>query len=98
MLALKAATIGGSHAMGLEKASTLSKGQQADIVMIDLSRPNMRPLNNLAKNLVYAGAKDDVKMTMIAGKILYMDGKFEVGEDISAIYAKVQEITDRLKA
>jgi 5-methylthioadenosine/S-adenosylhomocysteine deaminase len=98
LLALKAATIGGARAMGLENVSTLSKGQQADIVMIDLSKPDMRPLNNLAKNLVYAGAKDDVKMTMIAGKILYRDGKFFVGEDMASIYAKAQEITDRLKA
>ncbi len=98
MLALKAATVGGAKAMGLDYASTLSKGQQADIVMIDLSRPDMRPLNNIAKNLVYAGSKSDVKMTMIAGKILYFDGKFFVGEDIASIYAKAQEITDRLKA
>jgi 5-methylthioadenosine/S-adenosylhomocysteine deaminase len=98
LLALKAATVGSAMAMGLNDSLYLSKGQQADIVMIDLMKPNMRPLNNISKNLVYSGAKDDVKMTMVAGKILYMDGKFFVGEDVSAIYEKAQEITNRLKA
>lgn len=96
-LALTAATVGGAKAMRLFDCETLSVGQQADIVMIDLSRPNMQPLNNIGKNIVYSGAKDDVKMTMIAGKILYQDGKFFVGEDIGDIYQKAQEITDRLK-
>ncbi len=97
LLALQAATVGGAKAMGLDEAMTLAPGQYADIVMIDLSRPNMQPLNNIPKNLVYAGAKDDVKMTMVNGRILYMDGRFFVGEDPLAIYAKAQEITDRLK-
>ena len=29
----------------------------------------MQPINNITKNLVYSGSKDDVKMTMINGKI-----------------------------
>jgi len=95
---LKAATIGSAKAMGLNQCLYLAKGQQADIVMIDLMKPNMQPINNIAKNLVYSGAKDDVKMTMIAGVIRYMDGKFNVGEDVKDIFKKAQEITDRLKA
>jgi len=97
MLALKAATVGGSIALQLENVSTLSVGQEADIVMINLNRPNMQPLNNITKNIVYSGGKDDVKMTMVAGKILYMNGEFFVGEDVKEIYRKAQEITDRLK-
>ena len=57
----------------------------------------MQPINNIAKNIVYSGGKDDVKMTMVNGKILYMDGKFYLDEPIEKIYEKAQQITDRLK-
>lgn len=96
-LALKAATIGGAKAMGLNDCLYLKEGQKADIIMIDLSRPNMQPLNNIEKNIVYSGAKDDVKMSMVGGKILYMDGIFHLDEDIHSIYDRAQQITDRIK-
>lgn len=97
LLALKSATVGGSIAMGLDNCMYLSKGQKADIVMIDLNRPSMQPLNNIPKNLVYSGAKDVVKMTMVNGKILYQDGVYHVGQSIEEIYRNAQIVTDRLK-
>ena len=98
MLALKAATVGGAKAMGLDDCLYLKEGQKADLTMIDLNKPSMQPLNNIAKNLVYSGAKDCVALTMIGGKILYENGEFFVGEDAKEIYRKAQDITDRLKA
>jgi 5-methylthioadenosine/S-adenosylhomocysteine deaminase len=97
ILALKAATTGSALAMGLTNSMYLEAGQNADLIEIDLLRPNMQPLNNIEKNLVYSGAKDDVKLTMVAGKILYENGKFYVGEPIESIYQNAQRITDRLK-
>jgi 5-methylthioadenosine/S-adenosylhomocysteine deaminase len=95
---LKMATLNGADAMGLTKARTLSVGQLADIILLDLKQPNMQPLNNIVKNIVYAGSKTNVKMTMINGKILYEDGQFFVGEDVEQIYQKAQAVTERLKA
>lgn len=94
---LKAATVGGAKAMNLMEADVLAVGKLADIIMIDLKRPNMQPLNNIEKNIVYSGAKDNIKMTMVNGKILYLNGEFYLDEPIEAIYQKAQEITDRLK-
>ena len=37
-------------------------------------------------------------MTMVDGKILYMDHKFYVNENIEELYKKAQTITDRLKS
>ena len=67
---LKMATVGGARAMGLLDCDTLSVGKCADLIMIDMHRPNMQPENHIAKNLVYSGSKDNVKLTMIDGKIL----------------------------
>lgn len=94
---LKMATLGSAHAMGLFDADTLQEGKLADIIMIDLKNPAMQPLNNIKKNIVYAGSKDIVKMTMIDGKILYFDHKYYISEEIDEIYRKAQEITNRLK-
>ncbi len=93
---LKMATINGAYAMGLKDADTLDVGKLADLIMIDLYRPSMQPINNIINNLVYSGEKDCVKLTMINGKILYRDGKFYVGEDIKDIYKKVQLLTEEL--
>lgn len=94
---LKMATVGGARALGLDDVDTLEVGKLADIIMIDLHRPNMQPLNNIEKNIVYSGSKENVKMTMINGRILYEDGKFFIGEPIEDIYKRAQEVTDRIK-
>ena len=94
---LKMATVGGAKALGLEQADTLEVGKLADIIMIDLKRPNMQPINNIEKNIVYSGSKENIKMTMINGRILYEDGKFYLNEPIEEIYARAQEVTDRIK-
>ena len=70
------ATTGGAKAMNLSDCDVLVKGKQADLIMIDLHQPNMQPIHNIRKNLVYSGSKQNVKMTMVAGKILYEDGEF----------------------
>ena len=93
---LKMATVGSAHAMGLKDCDVLDVGKYADIIMIDLQNPAMQPIHNIAKNIVYAGSKDIVKMTMINGKVLYFDHKFYIDEPISSIYENAQRITDRL--
>ncbi len=94
---LKMATVNSAKAMGLDKCDVLDKNKYADIIMIDLKNPSMQPINNIKKNIVYAGSKDLVKMTMINGKILYYDGKFNLDIDVNNIYSIAQEITNRLK-
>ena len=93
---LKAATIGSAHCMGLDDCDVIDIDKKADLIVIDLHRPNMQPINNILKNLVYSGSKENVKMTMINGKILYENGEFK-GVDIEDIYAKAQKVIDRIK-
>lgn len=89
---LKMATVNGSRAMCLPDTDILAEGKLADMILIDLHQPNMRPINNIPKNLVYSGSKQNVKMTMINGKILYENGKFADFIDADAIYEKAEEI------
>ena len=93
---LKMATVNGAKAMRLNRADVLAKGKYADLIMIDLHQPNMQPIHNIPKNLVYSGSKSNVCMTMIGGKILYRNGEFNVGENPERIYTKCEKIVKRL--
>jgi 5-methylthioadenosine/S-adenosylhomocysteine deaminase len=97
MEVLKMATVNGARAMGLPDADVLARGKLADMILIDLNQPNMQPLNHIAKNLVYSGSKQNVKMTMIHGRILYRDGEFLTKDRPGDIYRKANEIINRLK-
>ena len=98
MEVLKMATVNGAHAMGLTEADVIAEGKLADLIMIDLKMPNMQPLNNIAKNIVYSGSKQNVKMTMINGKILYEDGVFDIGEEPEVLYQKANKIATRFRS
>lgn len=94
---LAMAISGGARAMCLPDCDSLLPGKYADLVMIDLHQPNMQPINNITKNLVYSGSKANVKMTMVNGKILYEAGAYNVGTPEEEIYAKVDEIMERFR-
>ncbi len=94
---LYAATVGSAKAMGLDDCTDISVGKQADLIVIDLCQPNMQPLNNISKNLVYSGSKQNVKMTMCAGEILYENGIFHINEEAQRIYTKANEIINSYK-
>lgn len=94
---LKMATVNGALMLGLNQSVFLEEGSFADMIMLDIHQPNMQPINNIIKNIVYSGCKMNVKMTMINGKILYFDQKFYLKENVCDIYKKAQEITDRIK-
>lgn len=94
---LSMACVGGAKAMGLKDCDTLSVGKLADLIMIDLNQPNMRPIHNITKNLVYSGSKQNVKMTMVNGNILYEDGMFQIGEEPEALYERIESIVENMK-
>ncbi len=94
---LRMATAGGAKAMGLSDCDCLAEGKLADLIMIDLHQPNMQPLNNIVKNLVYSGSKQNVKMTMVNGRILYEDGAFFIGTEPEEVYRRAGEIIGRMK-
>lgn len=93
---LKAAVSGGALAMGLTDCDCIAAGKKADMAVIDLNRPNMQPVNNTVKNLVFAGSRDNVKMTVSGGVIVYEDGGFPT-LDTEKIYAEANRIIEEKK-
>lgn len=89
---LTMACVGGARAMGLDDCDDIAPGKKADLCVIDLHRPNMQPELNIAKNLVYSGSKENVRLTMVNGRILYENGEFFVGEEPEEIYRQVNRL------
>lgn len=91
------ATAGGAKAMGLSDCDRIAPGKKADLILLDLHQPNMQPENNIVKNIVYSGSKQNVKMTMVNGEILYEDGEFHIGFDPEKVYRRANEIIRSMK-
>jgi 5-methylthioadenosine/S-adenosylhomocysteine deaminase len=68
---LKMATVDGARALGLgDCVGSLEVGKNADIVLIDLSKPHLKPLHNVYANIVYSTRASDVNTVIVNGKIL----------------------------
>ena len=93
---LKMATVNGALSMGLDNCDVLAEGKKADLIMLDLDQPNMRPLQNIEKNIVYSGSKQNVVMTMVAGNVLYDHGEFFIGSSKEEIYKEAEERAKRI--
>ena len=94
---LRMATVNGAHAMGLKDCDVLAEGKCADLIIIDLHQPNMQPLNNITKNIVYSGSKQNIVLTMVNGNVLYENGTFHIGAEPEEVYAKANEIIGRMR-
>ncbi len=74
--ALYAATAAGAKSQGRGNTGVLEVGKQADLIVLDLSGPQMKPVHDLLNNLVYSASGSDVVLTMVDGRVLYREGEF----------------------
>ena len=95
---LRMACVGGARAMGLCDCDGIAAGKKADLAVIDLHRPNMRPINNIPKNIVYSGSKENVRLTMVNGRVLYENGEFFIGEEPEKIYAEAEKVMETIRS
>lgn len=91
------ATVNGAELLGLSSCNSIAEGKQADLILIDLLKPNMQPMNHFVNNLVYSGNNDNIIMTMIAGKILYVNGNYLMDVSPLEIYEKSNYIIRRIE-
>jgi len=89
---------GGARAMRLPKPiGEVAVGHQADLILVDLDTLPFTPLNDLKRQLVYCEPGTSVRMTMVAGNVVYENGKV-VGLDERALRAEAREIAARRAA
>ena len=93
---LKAATVNGARAAGLEsEIGTLTPGKQADIIMVRTNGVGVFPVNNAIGAIVQAVERSDVDTVMVAGAIRKRAGKL-VGVDLAKLTADVTASRDYL--
>jgi 5-methylthioadenosine/S-adenosylhomocysteine deaminase len=94
---LRMATIEGARALGLDdKIGSLEAGKQADLILVDLTEPNLSPvlqdpIRNIVPNLVYAGSGHEVKTVMVAGKLLVEDGRLLTVDETAVVIAAQEQ-------
>lgn len=94
--ALKMSTVRGALALGYDNLGRLEEGYLADIIMIDVGRPNMQPLNDIYNNLVNACESNNVIMTMVGGKVVYKDDQYYCNANYIDIVEHCNKIITRI--
>ena len=73
--ALRAATLGGAKALGLDtRIGSITAGKAADLAAVRLSGPDLSPCYDPLSHLVYAAGREHVSDVWVAGKRLMQDG------------------------
>ena len=94
--ALKMATLGGASALGLKsEIGSLEKGKMADIIVIDLKSPHLRPVYHPVSTVVYSANGSDVRDVIVNGKILMKNRRF-INLEPNEIMNRVKEISGRI--
>ncbi|MGW2050161.1 amidohydrolase [Streptomyces sp. NPDC001858] len=69
--AVRMATIEGARALGLaEQLGSLEAGKRADLIVLDLDAPHLRPRHDPWSTLAYAAHSADVRDTVVDGRVL----------------------------
>lgn len=94
---LELATINGAIALGMgSEIGSIEVGKKADVVLVDLNRPNLTPLTNPISHLVYAARGSDVSTVIIDGKIVMENGQMRTLDEGEVLNFAVEQAKDLL--
>jgi len=86
--ALDLATLGGARALGMEAAiGSLEPGKKADLIVVATGRARQTPVYDPVSHLVYVTRGDDVRTTIVNGKVLMKDGHLRTLDRAAVIRA-----------
>jgi cytosine/adenosine deaminase-related metal-dependent hydrolase len=86
MRVLRMATIDGARALGLEsEIGSLEVGKRADMIVVDLERLHSTPAPDIISALVYSAQPDDVRTTIIDGRVLMRDRELTTVKETEVI-------------
>lgn len=88
-IARMATRMGGRLAGG--NRGSLAVGMQADVIVVEGQDAPFRPLNNIYRQLVYAGARLQVKHVIIGGRLVLENGRISSFDELQ-VYREAQEM------
>lgn len=93
---LRAATIDGAHALGLEaEVGSLTEGKRADLILIRKNDINMAPVNDATAAAVHYANVGNID-TVIAGGVVRKRHGILVGHDLVGMIGELLESTERV--
>ena len=91
----EAATVGGAKALGREDIGRLAPGCRADIVLVDVTDPRMRPARDPLRSLIYSAGDRVVRQVIVDGETVVRDGRL-LTIDYAAAAAILHEAQKRV--
>ena len=93
----RAATTGGAAALGRDDLGRLAPGAKADLVLLDLDHPAMRPVRDPLRTFVFEAADRAVRDVFVDGEQAVADGK-PLRLDPEGAAARLEESQARMLA
>lgn len=94
--ALEMVTIDAAKALGLDRViGSLEPGKAADLILVDMQRPHLHPVNMEPFRVVYFANGNDVDTVLVGGRVLLRGGK-PVHTDQAAVLADAQREAERM--
>ena len=92
----KMATMGGAEALGLsDSIGSLEPGKLADVVLIDIDRPELTPMYNAFSHLVYAIKAAHVDTVIVNGRVV-VRGRALLTVDTDEVLRMARSLKDRV--
>jgi 5-methylthioadenosine/S-adenosylhomocysteine deaminase len=92
-----AATLGGAAALGRDDIGRIAPGAKADIVLIDVTHPSMRPLRDPIRSLIYVAAERPIRTVFVDGRAVVENGKL-LTLDLESASAELEAAQRRVEA
>jgi 5-methylthioadenosine/S-adenosylhomocysteine deaminase len=97
-VALEMATIEGARALGMvREIGSLVAGKRADLIVVSMSSARQTPMYDPISHLVYATRGDDVKTTIVNGRVLMRDRKVLTLNE-AAVLQEARALAARVRA
>lgn len=97
-VALEMATIGGARALGMaDRIGSLEPNKRADLIVVGLASARQTPMYDPISHLVYATRGDDVRTTIVHGKVLMKDRRV-LTLDEGAVLAEARGWAGKVRA
>ena len=74
-----------------DQIGTIEVGKKADIIALDLNKPNTTPCYDPIASLVYSGNSENVAMVMVDGNIIYDQGSFTRVDEADILHRAQQK-------
>jgi 5-methylthioadenosine/S-adenosylhomocysteine deaminase len=96
--ALDMATIGGARALSMERLiGSLEVGKRADLIAVSMSAARQTPMYDPISHLVYVTRGDDVRTTIVNGKVLMKNRELRT-LDRDAVIADANRLSQKVRA